>query len=483
MPHELRDESADANKSEPNLKPLNTAISNINTGVEELLDTNVCLICDEFLDPNGLCHFISIDQLRHPELQAFLHCSRVVEDNSGGEIRFEPLPDDVAEFYTYCGNEYGRAVTDAEARKVQMMLLSPRSKFRKDSLKRKTGFMICTSCQYGVKHISMPKYAIANNFYFGVPASCLTDLNEVELALLTPMRTYGYMFTYTGGAKLQMTGSLTYFKLELTAAVEAVAQFDALNVKQNVVIMLHGKLTTAQAKRAYSKSRVRPDMLKTAVKWLIANHTEWRQENYDDTVEKLKKRPLAPELLDTFERVEDSDDILSRELEAQETFDVFYPDGTAVASGEGSSSIAKFDSILQKAKADGYALALRCAQSIGECTSEFNNNNIVNSCLLQFPYGLGGVRAHRYKGDLSTGIMDIHDYIKHLVSVSQPHFHRDVFCLVLYNMYVKHQMLISASFKVRGNAPAQHMLDTLSHTDVELITLPFDVNGASRALE
>ena len=136
MPHELRDDSADANESEPNLKPLNTAIRDVNTDVEVLADTNVCLKCDEFLDPNLLCHFISIDQLLQPELKAFLHCSRTVEDNSGGEIRFEPLPDDVAKFYTYSGNEYGRVVTADEARDVQMMLLSPRSKFRTNVLKR-----------------------------------------------------------------------------------------------------------------------------------------------------------------------------------------------------------------------------------------------------------------------------------------------------------------------------------------------------------
>jgi hypothetical protein len=43
----------------------------------------------------------------------------------------------------------------------------------------------------------MPRFAIANNFAFGSPPECLLEFTEVELAMLTPVKTYGYCFSYT----------------------------------------------------------------------------------------------------------------------------------------------------------------------------------------------------------------------------------------------------------------------------------------------
>lgn len=451
-----------------NLKPLLTAISELNTGVDLNLKDNVCLICDEFVNPNGLCHYISVDKLLDPVVKDFLLCSRHVEEESGGEIRFEPLPETVSKFYTYGGDDYGRPVTDEEKLDIQSMLLSPRGAYYKHRLKAKTGFLICKSCMYGVKYSKMPKYAIANNFYFGCPPACLTGLNDVELALLTPMRTYGYCFSFTGGAKRELSGSLTYYKIDVKDITNVAAQFDALGLQQNIVVMLHGNLTVSQAKRAYARSRICPQKLTTAVQWLIENHSSWKHLNYAETLRDLEAKPLSVEVLDRFKEDPDSEDSPARETEAKTTFDVFYPNGNAITSPDGSSSIAKFEAILKQAVNDGYALALRRNQSVGERTSEFNNNTLVDGCLLQFPYGLGGMRALRYKGNLSTGIMDVHDYVRHLMNVSQPHFHHDVFCLALYNIFVKHQMLLSASFNVRGHAAAEALMSNIDSRDIAL---------------
>jgi Helitron helicase-like domain at N-terminus/PIF1-like helicase len=449
------------------IKSVPTAIRQADSRFENLLDLNVCLICDTFLNPSYAI-YISVDTLLDTKFRQYLQRARSVEYESEGEIRFESIPAAVAAYYTYRGNVFGRSVTTAEKREIKAMLLSPRGKFVQNATVIRRGFMICKSCHYGVKHKCMPKFAIANNFYFGTPPQCLLDLTEVELALLTPMRTYGYMFSYTGGKQRKLSGTLVYFKIDLKKVKESIVQLDLPALVQNVVVLIHGNLTVDQAKRAYARSKVNPERLLMALKWLIENNHEWRGESFAQIKAGILNRTLAPEIVDRFREETDSEEqSLERCEEDRESFDVFYPDGTTINTKGKTADIEKFQSLLQRAKTDGYVLALRKNQSIGERSSEFNNNNLVNSCLLQFPYGLGGLRAKRYKGDLSTGVMNIHEYTRHLDSIAQPHFHSGMFCLVLYNLYIKHRMLLSASFSVRGNVGAETMMRNITVADVE----------------
>ena len=73
------------------------------------------------------------------------------------------------------------------------MVLSPRASYLTFTDKRKTeGYSICHSCNY---HLSRD-----------VAPECLTTLTEVELAFITPIHSYGYVFTFTGGKQLQLKG-------------------------------------------------------------------------------------------------------------------------------------------------------------------------------------------------------------------------------------------------------------------------------------
>ena len=110
----------------------------------------------------------------------------------------------------------------------------------------------------------MPKFAIANNYCFGTPPACLTELTEVELAMLTPIKTYGYCFSYTGGIKKQLSGSLSYYKVRMSSIASTVAQFDVLGINKDIVVILHGKLTAEQKRKAQVKNKVRPQELMIA---------------------------------------------------------------------------------------------------------------------------------------------------------------------------------------------------------------------------
>ena len=57
---------------------------------------------------------------------------------------------------------------------------------------------------------------------------------------------------------------------------------------------------------------------------------------------------------------------------------------------------------------------------------DYQENNLVNACLLQYPFGRGGLHENRKRPD---GTMhrnvSIEEYVKHLSMLSQPQFHHD----------------------------------------------------------
>jgi hypothetical protein len=133
------------------------------------------------------------------------------------------LNESLAHAYTYEGN-CGNEATFLDVQQIKDMLLSPRGCYIQPADKRKAaGFAVCRSCKWGLEKHQMPKYAIANNYCFGEPA-CLQNLTEIELAMLSPIRTHGYCFSYTGGVKKQLKGSLCYYKVGTESISRTVAQ-------------------------------------------------------------------------------------------------------------------------------------------------------------------------------------------------------------------------------------------------------------------
>lgn len=102
-----------------------------------------------------------------------------------------------------------------------------------------------------------------------------------------------------------------------------------------------------------------------------------------------------------------------------------------------------------------------------EAAADFKDNNLVNACLLQFPFGRGGMHELRKRGDGSlTNKMPIEDYVEHLSRVSQPHFHHELFTLILYNISMKQAMVKNAGWKVREKGNAAMFAKELTAEDV-----------------
>ena len=230
-------------------------------------------------------------------------------------------------------------------------------------------------------------------------------------------------------------------------------------------------MTAEQKRRAERNNRVRPNKLIEAVEWLIANNEEWKMKNHlvnlDRLKEELRSAAVKPAYVNASRIVPGSPDHEGSNIERTDVFEIFFPDGTAESLQGGQKNITEFQELVREAQRHGYTLEMRC-HMLKEAVQDFRDNNLVKACLLQFPYGRGGLHEMRYKGDGSrTACTDLEQYLQHLSSLAQPHFHQDLFCLIMYNMFMKHQMVRRAGLKLRGSATAHDMANRLTQADID----------------
>ena len=352
------------------------------------------------------------------------------------------------------------------------LLLSPRASqlfnHRSDDSQVATSFTGCKKCKYHLKSNKMPPFAIANNFAFGGPPACLQELNEVEIALLTPVKTYGYCFSYTGGVQKQLKGYLSYYKIKISSITKAVHTFKVAGLCDNIVVMYFGPMTNAQKQRARSRSKIRTKMVLRALEWLLVNNEQWVGCNINLTeIERSLQQPTIIDNSLSVQSVTDDTINISNNIEETDSFQVFFPDGTVSSLYGGQQSADDFKELVASATQNGYDIELK-ADLCKEAVKDYQNDNLVNACLLQFPYGKGGLHEQRMKADGSyTTNTDIKDYARHLSKISLPQFHEQLFVLILYNIVTKQNMVRSASLRTRSNITAARMAGELSPTQVQ----------------
>jgi hypothetical protein len=145
----------------------------------------------------------------------------------------------------------------------------------------------------------------------------------------------------------------------------------------------------------------------------------------------------------------------------------FFPDSSVDVCTGGQETIEDFKLLVQEANSHGYNFELQ-ADLLREAVSDYKDNNLVNACLIQFPYGYGGLHEERVLHDDSNGFMDIETYVSHVSRISRPHFNEELFVLILYNMKVKMKMVKGASWRVRQETTAALLATELCEEDIDL---------------
>ena len=185
---------------------------------------HVCIVCDVLLKPKEIC-YLALDTLE-----------------SSRQLLIPSFWNEVSSTLKEC-----YTVSHNNSEWLEDLLLSPRAQYIEHRDGRRTdGFTCCRECKQSLGKNVMPMYAIANNYSFGSPPHELLTLTEVERAMLTPVKTYGYCFNYVGGKQKKLQGSLTYYKVKIESIVRTTMHFEVLNLHQNVLVLISGKMTPEQ---------------------------------------------------------------------------------------------------------------------------------------------------------------------------------------------------------------------------------------------
>ena len=226
------------------------------------------LACDTFA--NGLKHLVESNGLHHSS-KACLVCDRLLEWNdvgfitktrlkslktrlSGEKPLFTSLHRHLKQYYTYQhrGSESW----------MKHMFLSPRGVF--DPTK---GFNCCQMCcqclgtETKPVRVKLPEYAIANGLLIGEAPIELTELNDVELALVSLARVDKHVFQYFGGAHKSMRGWHNLYENDVPHIAGVLQQLEQFGAGNLVACILQGPFTSFQIKKVREQVMVRPRLV------------------------------------------------------------------------------------------------------------------------------------------------------------------------------------------------------------------------------
>jgi hypothetical protein len=195
----------------------------------------VCTLCDEFLMTKDDFKILLPDKLKNMK-KTFSWTS--LDDS-------ERIP---ALEKVFCFKDHSGLLDDASW--LKGMALSPRGRiYKKPRSTARAGFTCCTTCKANVKKLTLPMNAIINKNYVGGAPACLTELTEVEQALITPVKHHGYCFTWAGGKQKCLKGTLVFMRVKERRVAQAVTQLEAMGLTKHIIVLASGNMTSGQRRK------------------------------------------------------------------------------------------------------------------------------------------------------------------------------------------------------------------------------------------
>ena len=444
------------------LPKVETIRAEINKRYDELYHTTkdgerkpyVCVFCDEFIV--SIADKCTIGSKMMENRRQLMSWTNFVDDRRKVELEhYYQAPADVIARFPFLSG----------------MALSPRCNVVEEShtrsgrrLTRKVcSFICCKRCKSNVERKFVPRHAILNSNYSGAAPPCLTVLTVVELAFLTPLKRYGFCISFSGGKQTNLKGTMTFMRMEKRAIVESVATLDDMGLNDNVLVLYSGRLTPWQKRRAEELCQVRTDKLIEAAKWLCENNDKWRNVDYQEVIKNLEQK--TPVVVDRSSEIEATNGLGSN-VEQEEIFTCFYPDGAMSPSNGGFDSPDGFKEYVTEMAQRGYKVEFQ-ANIQQKYVRGDDPDLLVDSCLLQFPYGIGGMNDTRMLKDGSfSDRADIEEYVEHMSRKSQLVFQKPMFQLVQYSLLSKYWLLKTSRLQLRGETDASNLANGLLSGDV-----------------
>ena len=328
----------------------------------------------------------------------------------------------------------------------------------------KISFSCCQTCHnhLKVREPMTPFYAIVNRNYIGCAPSVLTDLTQVELALIQPVMKHGYCFTYSGGQLTNLKGVMSFFHVEEQKVASGLIQVEQMGLNNNIVILLTGKMTAEQWQKATAKGAgIRTEKCLAALEWLVDNHPKWKDINLQQLCDKFAGR--MPVVVDNSKEVKSE----NANVETEEQFVCYVPDGTLDEQFGGFQDPEAFKQYVDQMHQKNFKVTVHMPMAREFLGKNKDDDFLVATNLLVFPYGRCGMFEDRQLKDGSlTSNCEHEGFMKHLSLVSQPLCQTQMFQLILYSQISKWRLLKSSRLKLKGEQTVDAIANSLNAEDL-----------------
>jgi hypothetical protein len=233
-----------------------------------------------------------------------------------------------------------------------------------------------------------------------------------------------------------------------------------MGLTEHVLILITGKLTEWQLKRAEEKATIRTEKVIRAVKWLCENNPRWSHVDFETMSQQVEHRRPVVRNLSTL--VESQD----RNKEETEVFQCFYPDDATNEYSGGFDEPGAFRNYVESMQSKGYSVEFRVNLK-REFVNKDNHEQLVCGNLLQFPYGRGGPSENREVADKSIKRVYFKKYIKHLSQKSDVVFQSPMIQLLMYSQISKVRLLEYSRLQVRGTVDASRIAESFSPGELD----------------
>jgi len=340
----------------------------------------VCIICD--------CFIIGTEAIRKlTKGQISLHKKRLSVDTYEEDYETTLKPE-VIKQYQINGDDF------------KGMLLSPQSRKYLD------GYATCSVCFSGMQsHMSTkrtpPKLSIANGFVIGsFPQEIQStnkdgervtrkidyhELTDILKAMSAPVRPYGAVFAFFGGAQQSIRDNFQYFEMDQNRLGGVMNQLNEADLGEHIYCVLCGRMTPNQKQIVRNRSKVDTQLYIDVITWFIQ---ESGHPGYNKIL--IPKDCPQPLLVEDPETRNNTDDPTNAILEAN------YEGGTFVVSSSQDPS----EDTLVFGSTDKFSIAIMncCALTLLASGGTYANNvemNVQNILPFTFPFGIGGPKMKK----------------------------------------------------------------------------------------
>jgi hypothetical protein len=138
-----------------------------------------------------------------------------------------------------------------------------------------------------------PNDAIIAGYLIGDAPSVLTDLNEVELALLSTVRTHCQSWIYFAGCHQHIQGWHTFYESDTASNVATISNLSDAGLRGQMLVVLCGPFTKTQIALTRAQTLVNASKVIAAFEWLKMNNYHYR----DIAIPLAEELPI-PQIID-----------------------------------------------------------------------------------------------------------------------------------------------------------------------------------------